>query len=83
MAERLSYHFNFLACAAGVAEINLEELRNSLQSETDHQVSIWINLARVAALGAFGTDAEMHAAMDQYALLFEAKAEDGDDTADA
>jgi hypothetical protein len=83
MAERLSYHFNVLARAAGVAEISLEELRNSLQSEIDRQVSIWINLARVAALGAFGTDAQMHAAMDQYALLFEAKAEDGDHTADA
>jgi hypothetical protein len=83
MAERLSDHFNFLARAAGTAEINLEELRNSLQSETERQVSIWINLARVAALGAFGTDEQMHAAMDQYAILFEAKAEDGGDTADA
>jgi hypothetical protein len=71
MADRLSGLFNFLARAAGATEINLEEHRNSLQSETDCHVSIWVNLARVAALGTFGTEEQMHAAMDQYALLFE------------
>lgn len=40
MAERLSEHFNFLARSVGTAEINLEELRKSLQSETDRQISI-------------------------------------------
>jgi hypothetical protein len=57
MAERLTDHFNFLAHEVSAAEINLKELRNRLQSETDRQVSIWINLARVASLGAFGSDA--------------------------
>jgi hypothetical protein len=82
MAERLSDHFNFLAHEVGAAEVNLKELRNSVQSETDHQVSIWINLARVAALGAFGTDEQMHAAMDQYVLLFEPTADEGQDPVD-
>ncbi len=35
MADELSKHFNFLARSVGAAEINLEELTNSLQSETD------------------------------------------------
>jgi hypothetical protein len=35
-AERVSELFNFLAPAAGIAEINLEELRNNLQSEIDN-----------------------------------------------
>ena len=68
-AERLSELFNFLAHAAGVAEINLEELRNSLQSEIDNQVSIWIRLARVEALGHFGTVEQMHAAMDRLFVI--------------
>jgi hypothetical protein len=71
MAERLSDHFNFLAHEVGAAAVNLKELRNSLRSETDDQVSIWISLARVEALGHFGTVEQMHAAMDQYAHLFE------------
>lgn len=50
--------------ATGVSEINLEELRNRLQSEIDNQVSIWISLARVEAVGHFGTVEQMHAAMD-------------------
>ncbi len=33
MAEELSEHFNLLARAVDAAEINLEELRNSLQSD--------------------------------------------------
>ncbi len=70
MAERLSEHFNSLARELGIAEINLEKLRSNLQSEADHQVSMWINLARIAALGTFGTEEQMHAAMDQYVLPF-------------
>ncbi|MBZ5547400.1 MAG: hypothetical protein LAO22_05430 [Acidobacteriia bacterium] len=72
MAERLSEHFNFLARSLGSAEINLEDLRKSLQSETDRQISVWISLARVATLSVFGNDEEMDAAMDQHFLLCEA-----------
>jgi hypothetical protein len=45
MAQELSEHFNFLARAVDADEINLEELRNSLQSETDCQISICVHLA--------------------------------------
>lgn len=76
MAERLSEHFNSLARELGIAEISLEELRSNLQSETDHQVSIWISLGRIAALGNFGTEEQMHTAMDQFALLFEPKSDE-------
>ena len=50
MAEELSEHFNLLARAVDAAETNLEELRNSLQSVTDRQVSIWVHLAYTEAL---------------------------------
>jgi hypothetical protein len=76
-AERLSELFNFLAQAPGVAEINLEELRNSLQSEIENQVSIWISLARVEALGHFGTVEQMHAAMDRLFVLCQSRAAPG------
>jgi hypothetical protein len=69
MAERLSDQFNSLARAVDVAEINLEDLRNSLQAETDLQVSIWVNQARIEMLSTFGTEKEMHAAIEQSLLL--------------
>jgi hypothetical protein len=69
MAEELSENFNLLARSVGAAEINLEELRNSLQSETDSKISIWVHLARVAALNTFGTEKETQAAMEQTFLL--------------
>jgi 3'-phosphoadenosine 5'-phosphosulfate sulfotransferase (PAPS reductase)/FAD synthetase len=61
MAEELSEDFNLLARAVDVAEINLEELRNSLQSETDRQISIWVHLAWTETLSLFGTEKEMQA----------------------
>jgi 3'-phosphoadenosine 5'-phosphosulfate sulfotransferase (PAPS reductase)/FAD synthetase len=64
-AEELSGHFNPLARAVDAAEINLEELRNSLQLETDRQISIWVHLARTEALSTFGTEKEVQAAMEQ------------------
>jgi hypothetical protein len=76
-AEKLSGLFNLLAQAPDVAEINLEELRNSLQSEIDNQVSVWINLARVEALGQFGTVEQMQAAMDRLFVLCEPRAAPG------
>jgi hypothetical protein len=77
MAKKLSEHFNLLARSVDAAEVNLEEL---LQSETDRQISIWVHLARAAALSTFGTEKEVQAAMEQTFLLFksnfgEAKAE--------
>jgi hypothetical protein len=69
MAEKLSELFNFLARSVGAAETNLEELRSNLQSETNLQVSIWVHLAHTEAVSLFGSEKEMHAAMDQYFLL--------------
>jgi len=71
MADELSENFNLLARSTGAAEINPEELRNSLQSETDLQISIWVHLARVQALDLFGTEKQTHAAIEQSFLLFE------------
>jgi hypothetical protein len=68
MAERLSDRFNSLARAVDAAEINLEDLRNSLQAETDLQVSIWVNQARIEMLSTFGTEKEMHVAVEQSLL---------------
>jgi len=70
MAQELSEHFNSLARAVDVAEINLEELRNSLQSETDRQISIWVHLAWTETLSLFGTEKEMQAQIERDLLLF-------------
>jgi hypothetical protein len=72
MATNLSTWFNMLAVEVG-AEIDLERLRNDLQSEIDHQVSAWVSGARVKMLALFGTIEEMHAAMDHALLFFEPK----------
>jgi hypothetical protein len=55
MAEELSEHFNLLARAAGATEVNLEELRDSLQSRIDQQISIWVHLARTEMLNTLGS----------------------------
>ena len=73
MAEMLSEHFNFLARAVDGAEINPEELRNSLRPETDRLISIWVNRARLETLSAFGKEEEMYVAWDQHLFLFEPK----------
>ena len=73
MATDLSTWFNELAVEVGADEINLEELRNSLQSETDRRISTWVNLARVEMLSLFGKTEELHAAMAQGFLLFKSK----------
>jgi hypothetical protein len=69
MVTDLSTWFNELAVEVGVAEINLEELRTSLQSEIDQRIAIWASLARIEMLSLFGKTEEMHSAMDRYFLL--------------
>ena len=68
MATDLSTWFNKLAVEVSAVEINLEELRNSLQSETDRRISIWVNLARGEMLSLFGKTEELHAAMSLASL---------------
>jgi hypothetical protein len=83
MATDLSTWFNELAVEVGAAEINLEELRTTLQSQSDRTIAMWVNLARVQMLSTFGTTEEMHAAMDQFYLLFEPKSGEGNNAIDA
>jgi hypothetical protein len=73
MAERASEYFNWLASSAGIAEIDLGGLRESLQPEIDRQISIWFSLARLETVSAFGNLADVHAAMDRLFLLCERK----------
>lgn len=65
MAQTVSDRFNSLGRAFDVAEINLEEFRSSVQWKTDHQVSGWIELARLQALTAFGTEEQRRAALNE------------------
>jgi hypothetical protein len=83
MAERASEYFNRLARSAGTAEINLGELRKSLQPETDRQISIWVSLARLETLSSFGNLEDMHAAMDRLFLLLKPKSDEDNNAADA
>ena len=61
MAERASEYFNFMARSEGTTEIDLAELRESLQPEIDRQISIWFSLARLETVSAFGNLADVHA----------------------
>ena len=78
MAETVSDHFNLLARAFDVAEINLEAFRGSLQSETDDQASGWIELAHLQALSAFGTEEQRRAALNKCYVLFRERAKGND-----
>jgi hypothetical protein len=71
MAERATEYFNFMARSEGTAEIDLGGLRESLRPEIDRQVSIWVNLARLETVSAFGSPVDVHAAMDRLFLLCE------------
>jgi hypothetical protein len=83
MVEELSEHFNSFARAVDVAEINLEELRNSLQSETDRQISIWVHLAWTETLSLFGTEKEMQAQIERDLLLFKSNCSEVSDNVEA
>ena len=65
----MSEIFNFLARSVGSVEINLEEFRKSLQSEIDHQGSLWISLTHMNTFSGLGNSQEMHAALDRHLLL--------------
>jgi hypothetical protein len=83
MVEELSEHFNSFARAVDVAEINLEELRNSLQSETDRQISIWVHLSWTETLSLFGTEKEMQAQIERDLLLFKSNCSEVSDNVEA
>ncbi len=46
MASDLSNWFNEVAVRVGTAQIDLETLRDNLQSEIDRRISIWVHLAQ-------------------------------------
>jgi hypothetical protein len=77
MVERVSEVFNCLARSVSTAEISLEELRKSLQSEIDQQITIWVKLARVTMLSLFGQHEEVQAAVDQCFASLEMKSGEG------
>jgi hypothetical protein len=81
MAERASEYFNFMARSEGTAEIDLAEIRERLQPEIERQISIWVNLARLETVSAFGNLGDVHAAMDRLFLLCKRKSGEGDDLA--
>jgi hypothetical protein len=70
MASNLSNWFNEAAVRVGSAQIDLETLRDNLQSEIDRRISIWLHLAHTEALILFGTETEIRNAMEQSLLLF-------------
>jgi hypothetical protein len=76
MATNMSTWFNQLASAVGTAEINLEELRKSLQSAVEEQIAIWEKLALVTTEDLFGRSEGAKAALDQCFLLCEPKSGD-------
>jgi hypothetical protein len=56
MVTDLTTWFNEAAVKVASAQIDLEKVRDNLQSEIDRQISIWVHLARTAALSLFGTE---------------------------
>src|ERR1017187_8751455 len=70
MAGDLSMWFSEVAVPVGSAPIDLEELRASLRSEIDHQSFRWTRLARIESLSLFGTEQELHAALDESIRFF-------------
>jgi hypothetical protein len=70
MAETLCKLFNPLAARLNIPKLNLDELRNGLQSEADRRVNIWGTLARLEMLSFFGKADEQQTVMDQLFKLF-------------
>jgi hypothetical protein len=83
MVTDLTTWFNEAAVKVASAQIHLEEVRDNLQSEIDRQISIWVPLARTVALSLFGTEKEIHAAMEQSYRLFKPNCCEASDNVDA
>jgi hypothetical protein len=72
MASDLSNWFNEAAVRVGSAPIDI-----------DRQVSIWVHLAHTDTLSLFGTEKEIHAAMEQSYRLFKSNCCEASDNVDA
>jgi hypothetical protein len=79
MVTDLTTWFNEAAVKVASAQIDLEEVRDNLQSEIDRQISTWVHFARTAALSLFGTEKETHAAMERGFLLFKSNSGEASD----
>jgi hypothetical protein len=77
MAETLCKLFNIVAGTLNIPKINLDELRNRLQSETDRRVTIWVRQARLQMLSSFGTPDELQAGVHQYLLFLDTESGEG------
>ena len=73
MATDLSARFNEATLDLGTDPINLEQLRESLPAEIEHQATSWAHLARMEALAAFGTLEELHVALGEGLRRFRSK----------
>jgi hypothetical protein len=83
MVTDLTTWFNEAAVKVASTQIDLEEVRDNLQSEIDRQISIWVHLARTVALSLFGTEKEIDAAMEQSYRLFKPNCCEASDNVDA
>jgi len=64
MTIDLTAWFNESAEKVGASPIDLDPIRNSLQSQVNGQISSWVNLARLEMLDVFGTEAEFRATFE-------------------
>jgi hypothetical protein len=69
MATQLSTWFNQTMVRAGFTEIDMEQLRQKLQSEVARKTAIWVSLARAEMLELFGTTEEQTTAFDRHFRL--------------
>ena len=83
MVTDLTAWFNEAEVKVASAQIDLEGVRDNLQSEIDRQISIWVHHARTAALSLFGTEKEIHAAMEQSYRLLKSNCCEASDNVDA
>jgi len=66
LAKLLTDRFNLLARSAGLAEIDLENVRTRIRCEVDRQVSSWVDLGRIEMLITFGEGDAWHTALDRF-----------------
>jgi hypothetical protein len=79
MVTNLSRWFNVLTPSFGRAEINLEDLRRSLQAEIDRRINIWVGVARLKTLALLGERGEFNSALTRYLALIDREAGDRND----
>jgi hypothetical protein len=69
MVADLATGFNLIAVEVGVPEIDLDQVRKTLQPETERTVSIWLNLAKITMLDLFGTTGETETEIERVRIF--------------